>query len=117
MCEKNDYYTTRKVKYILFIEKLIILLKTPAHIIIETKYIKQETDKTLIWLPGNKKENSISYYLLKLIFIKLYLKLVILHTSATSCIIDLFFKLIDFIHTISSDTNSDRLPQTTREQE
>ena len=43
--EKNDYYTTRKVKYILFIEKLIILLKTPAHINIKMKYIKQETDK------------------------------------------------------------------------
>lgn len=42
LTKKNDYYTTRKVKYILFIGKLIILLKTPAHIDIKMKYIKQE---------------------------------------------------------------------------
>ena len=56
MCEKNDYYTTRKVKYILFIEKFIILLKTPAHIIIETKYIKQETVKYLFDYQATKRK-------------------------------------------------------------
>ena len=56
MWEKNDYYTTRKVKYILFIEKLIILLKTPAHIIIETKYIKQEIVKYLFDYQATKRK-------------------------------------------------------------
>ena len=96
MCEKNYYYTTREVKYILFIEKLITLLETPAHINIEMKYIKQETVKCLFDFHATKREHSISYYLLLLIFIELYLILVIHHTSATSCITDLFSKLIDF---------------------
>ena len=106
MCEKNDYYTTREVKYILFIEKLITLLETPAHINIEMKYIKRETVKCLFDFHATKREHSISYYLLILIFIELYLILVIHHTSATSCITDLFSKLIDFY---SNDTNSGRL--------
>ena len=110
MCEKNDYYTTLEVKYILFIEKLITLLETPAHINIEMKYIKQETVKCLFDYHARKREHSISHYLLLLIFMELYLKLMILHTSAKSCITDLFFKLIDFIHTqFSNDTNRDRL--------